>query len=479
MIERATGTGRDPGLDRAGSPDRAVGISRSLGASRRVGVEQWDILDESELREYQVAGSKWLRSMSACLLADEMGTGKTAQMLRALRRHDRVIVVCPASVLLAWVKQVVRWRPEFRITIREALRKPDEGEIVAVSQDSLPEAPAGSRVLLSDSLSDVTLIVDECHGFKSYRAQRTKRLRKLAAQCGRVWGATATPMLGSPEDLWGVLSSLKLAGIFDGWEEFVSLCAGKKRYMRDRKTGALREIGHVWGTISPEVGERLRKVMLRRTVAEVLPELPPKRYVDVPVPAPDDLREFLDSVKAGWDAVEDGDLPPFELLSEARAALARSRIPAALEYVRETAEAMPLLVFSSHVDPILAMKAIPNTGCITGQTSLADRNHLIDMFQAGMLRVLALTIDAGGVGLTLTAAGGVVFIDRDYTPALNSQAEGRAVRFGQEHQSVLIARLVSDHPLDERMNEILDEKQRLISAAIDAPVRVRWLEGQD
>src|SRR4029077_614532 len=173
--------------------------------------------------------------------------------------------------------------------------------------------------------------------------------RRLRAHGRSCWGLSARPMLGNPEDLWGVLFSLNLTHIFPGGrKEFIELCGGKPRFCRVR--GQLRRIGFEWGEISPEVRERLKTVMLRRLADDVLDDLPEKQEIDIPVECPADLRPFLTKVKEAWDEVGANDMPPFELLSEAMAALARSKIVAAREHVDNMASSeMPLLVFSAHV----------------------------------------------------------------------------------------------------------------------------------
>lgn len=443
------------------APVRAVRCDRIV-RTRAVSAEP----DLSELKQYQAVGVITLRKHKHFLLADEPAVGKTVQALRALEQRPRALVVAPASAAITWRDEVKRWRSDLHLTIGEELRRPDENEVLFISRDSLPEPPRGSTKLVQEPMRDVTLILDECHGFKSSRAQRTRRVRRLMWQCGRTWGLTGTPMPGRPEDLWGLLCSLGLdAQVFPGgWEEFVILCNGKRRFIRDkRQFGALRAIGYEWGTISPEVGQRLSRVMLRRTRVEVLPELPPCQRIYVPVATPEIL-PLLDDAQAKWDALGLGpkDIPPLEMFSSCRAALARARISAAVEWADNNAQAsVPLLVFSDHIEPILAMQKLDGAGVFTGATPVKERTALVDAFKAGKLRLLAMTIDTGGASLNLQEAGAILFIDRAWVPGDNKQAELRAARPGSKFAEVLVAIMMSDHPLDRRLQEILDEKQRM------------------
>jgi SNF2 family DNA or RNA helicase len=390
---------------------------------------------------YQVTGSRFLREHDRCLLADEMGVGKSVQALRALERSARAIVVCPMSVCIAWRKQRDLWRPDLSFSMGR-LRRPRAGELVVLSGDSLPEPRRGSSSLSTESLRGVTVIIDEAHMFKSDGAARTERLRMLTRQVDRVWALDGTPMLGVPLDLYGVLESIGVESIYPSRDAFIAACGGRR--VRGRGEEAWE-----WGDVSPEVRAALAPVMLRRTRKEVLPHLPERQYVDVPIPAPDELRTYTDAARA-------------------RRKLAESRIPAALDWAQNCASSIPCLVFSAHREPVIAVGTLERAGYFTGTTPLPERARLVDAFQRGDLRILGITLDAGGAGLTLTAAGAVLFVDRDFTPSVNEQAESRPLRPGQAHQSILIARMMCDHPLDVRREAALVEKARLIGAIVGA-----------
>ena len=106
---------------------------------------------------------------------------------------------------------------------------------------------------------------------------------------------------------------------------------------------------------------------------------------------------------------------------------------------------------------------------ITGDTPVDERTAIVEAFQAGELRGVAGTIQAMGVGITLTRSHTVLFVDLDWTPALNSQMEDRVCRIGQT-RGVHIVRLECNHPLDQRVNTLLLAKQALIEASVDETI---------
>lgn len=436
-------------------PDELLAIAAHGTADQREAVER---AERVGLYPFQREGVRWLAGRERALLADDMGLGKTVQALCAINGSDRVIVVAPASVKRVWRDEAARWRPDYRATIvdgKGALREPAPGEIVIVSTVTVAtSAPVDCDVL----------IVDEAHVAKSHKAKRTQALRELGRKhAKRVWYLTGTPLLGRALDLWGTLSSLGAErDVFGGWMGFCRVFNGSK----NRWGGWIFE-----GPSGPEAAERLRRVMLRRTKIEVLPDLPRKTYraIEVDAKLTKRQRAQLDKIEQATQRLLDaGVLPGFEQLSAARALLAKGKIPAVLEIV-ETAEAeeQPLVVFSAHRAPVDALRERAGWAVITGDASADDRAAAVRRFQAGELKGIALTIAAGGVGLTLTRGSRVVFVDLDWTPALNLQAEDRVCRIGQTASAIQIDRLVADHALDARLSQVLADKTRLIAAAIE------------
>jgi superfamily II DNA or RNA helicase len=148
-----------------------------------------------------------------------------------------------------------------------------------------------------------------------------------------------------------------------------------------------------------------------------------------------------------------------------------------LEWVEPYEDAgEPVVVFSAHRAPIDALGAREGWATITGDTPAAKRTEIVARFQAGELKGVACTIMAAGTGLTLTRACTCLFVDLDWTPALNVQAQDRLHRIGQTAQSVLYVRMVSDHPLDLHIQALIAKKMEMIAGAIERLVKVAPVE---
>lgn len=415
-------------------------------------------------------------------------THNTVQALRALSTSDGALVVCPSAVKYNWKKEIQQWVPNFTATVLDTktikdngLTPPKAGEIFIVNFEALPKSLLEYkdwRVVeqyrqTANVWSATTLIVDEAHRAKNTKSQVHAKVAFLAQVCRRTWLLTGTPLMNRATDLWGVLRAGNLAGTVFG--------RGKYGYERFQELFQARQTrwGVEYGLALPEVAERLRRVMLRRTKAEVLPDLPSKSYQTLSVNGMSvALKAALDKAWAEFaDQIEAGELPPFEQFSGLRARLAEERIPAVLDLVADYEEQdVPLLVFSAHKAPVEAVAQREGWACITGDTAPEDRTEIVRAFQAGALRGVALTIQAGGVGLTLTRAATVLFVDLDWTPALNAQAEDRVCRIGQKASAIRIIRMVSTHELDVHVLNLLAKKIDLITSAIESRIQVQGQE---
>jgi len=447
------------------------------------------------LYPFQRKGVAWLASRQKALLADEMGLGKTVQALISIPDGRAVLIVCPAGAKGVWLREAKKWRPEFKVNVlsgRKSFRWPECGEILVTNYDILPANPnpkkskrdpwaelaSGKKTTVQQKANapeQCILIADEAHKLKNPKSKQTDNFRYLSdgvrGNDGSVWILTATPLLNRPQELWSVLQAADLAReAFGSWNRFVEMFEGRPGYWG----------GYDWGKPKPEAGTALAKVMLRRLRTEVLPDLPVKRWEDISCELDRDTATECDLLlekleENGWDLddiLDEGQKILFEDISRIRSLLAHAKIPAMMDIVEEFEEnEEPLIVFSFHRAPIDELGKREGwetiTGDLTGESGRVKRDRIVADFQAGKLKGIAATIQAGGTAITLTRSAYELFVDLAWTPALNAQAEDRAVRIGQT-RGVLIKRLIGNHALDRRVSELLLKKQGMINASIEA-----------
>ena len=252
-----------------------------------------------------------------------------------------------------------------------------------------------------------------------------------------------------------------------------------------------------------ELNEKLRATCyVRRNKKDVLTELPPKQRAEVPVQisnraeytrAEHELiawlrdraqqdKNFLASIrdlpeeeqKARKEARADDvaqktqraeQLVKIEALKQVAA---RGKLEAAKEWIEsflETGE--KLVIFAWHREIVNALAEMFSCDSITGETSLEKRQAAVDRFQSDPnCRVIALNVQAGGVGLTLTAASNVIFLELGWTPAVMDQATDRVHRIGQTN-SVTAWYLLAEQTIDEDISELIESKRQIVNAATD------------
>ena len=456
---------------------------------------------ELGLFQYQLKGVEFLSLHNRALLADEQGLGKTVQALVAAPSNGRVLIVSPAAVKYNWLSEAERWRGgDFKnieiVQKRTDFRLPERGEILIMTYDVLlytlfneqqvddeededdEDGKEERNIVLemfgADAVSEITLILDEAHLVKNFRTSRSKRVSALTPHVQNVWALTGTPLANHPPDLFGVLcaANMNVLGSWTTFKKLFGVTVGEYQQLE-------------FGTPSTDVRSRLKNVMLRRLKKDVLKDLPPKIYKDIHVveikrDISARLRETLlqssncDDEDAAIDrTIEalalDGSTTKVAELAKIRAILAECRIPAMLEIVEsyESSET-PLLVFSAHRKPIETLSGRDRWGIITGDTPAKQRSEIVQRFQDGELLGVALTIQAGGVGLTLSRASNILFVDLDWTPAMNIQAEDRAHRIGSSTDTnLLIMTMCSRHPVDVHIHNLIQKKMEIIEATLN------------
>jgi SWI/SNF-related matrix-associated actin-dependent regulator 1 of chromatin subfamily A len=423
-----------------------------------------------ELYPYQKKGVMFLQGRQSALLFDEMGLGKTVQAIKASNWNKPVLVVCPAFLKFNWEKELKLWGYPHPVTVikkKRDYRKPIGQEAVVVSYSMLPP-------YVNKMETGTTLIADEAHCVKNYKAQRTKRFRSLSSATmkakGRVWAMTGTPLMNKPNEMWGLLKSIGLAyEAYGDWENFVRLFNGRKN----------RWNGWDWGTPREGAGEGLKKVGLGRRKRTVLPDLPNKthRFLDVKVnrSVKSMCDEVLSELQSHGISLEDitashkaaGLRIQFENIARIRKAVADAKIPKMLEYVSLFEETYtPLVVFAQHRAPIDALASREGWATITGDTPQQKRQEYVQMFQEGKLKGIAGTIGAMSTGLTLTHASNMMFVDMSWVPGDNLQAEDRICRIGQKSACQYLI-LTADHPMDELVNTALVRKADILANSVD------------
>ncbi len=442
--------------DYYGLLSQVVGLGGDVAASEgflpadiveRVGGQQLDtsrLSDSLRLRGYQSFGARFALVQRRVVLGDEMGLGKTVQAIAtmahlAARGSTHFLVVCPASVLINWAREVARHSDLPVISLhgngraRAEGRWRDKGGVGVVTFGSLgaltlpPPRPA-------------LLVVDEAHYVKNPDAKRSQAVNRIAAESDRVLFLTGTPMENRIDEFRALIEHLR--------PEIAA------------------DMGPEHAAISVEAFRRAAApVYLRRNQPDVLTELPELVQVD-------EWEEFgAEDAAAYRVAVRDGN---FMAMRRAAFAVRRpqdsAKLTRLLEIAQEALAAKRKVVVFSYFRDVLAVVGAAlgadARGPITGSTPVADRQRIVDEFTASPKpAVLVCQIEAAGVGVNIQAASVVILCEPQVKPSIEAQAIARAHRMGQV-RTVQVHRLLIADSVDERMIEILGSKAQLFDAYV-------------
>lgn len=424
-----------------------------------------------KLFPFQAAGVAFLEASGGrALIGDEMGTGKTIQTAAflAYRKDLRpAVVVVPAVVSTNWVKELEAWTEgESVYRVKNGKDEAPEGtSIVVVTYDLVKQKKSkedGTKeVAARDDLKSFNpkcVIADECHYLKNEKAQRTIAFLELAnhKSVESVVMLSGTPIVNRPKEFYTALSLLR-PDEFNSWFKFTErYCGGHYTDWGYKADGV---------TNTEELASRLKDCMIRRLKADVLEDLPAKLRGRVSV---DIASKARTAYKKALNAAD----TTLTKITAGRHALGLAKIAPALELVKDYADQnKPLLLFAHHKDVLDGLceglnKEGLSYGRIDGSVNHERRGQLVDNFQAGQLDAMVLSVKAAGVGITLTKATDVLFVERSWTPADEEQAEDRAHRIGQTG-SVTVRYLVVPGTLDEDMDDLIESKRTVLHAVLN------------
>lgn len=412
-----------------------------------------------DLYKYQQVGVNFLTSKKRALLADAMGVGKSAQALRAINYLYAYpcLVLCPASLKINWEREIEKWVPGKTVSVINRVTDFKETDFVVINYDRITK-----NLEALGEYQFVGMIADESHMLKNYMAKRTKTAKVIAKDIPVKFLLTGTPVLNHPVDL---ISQLQILGRLDelgGWIGFTN------KYL----------VKSYWGGFDKkkaknldELKTRLELFMLRRTKEEVLPELPGKQHITIPVVISNikDYKTVSNALVTEYKLQGMNEAIALTKLTSLRKLAAMGKVKASIEWIESFVESdEKLVVFAHHRDVIRGVKeglSFP-VDTITGSTPMEERQRAVDAFQNNPeSKVLILNIQAGGVGLTLTAASHVLFIELPWVPAILDQAIDRTHRIGQK-KNVTIYYMMGEKTIDWAIYGTLKDKRLLVSQVI-------------
>jgi SNF2 family DNA or RNA helicase len=402
-----------------------------------------------ELRRYQEWGVKYILHQERVLLGDEMGLGKTIQAIASMvslknTGATHFVVVCPASVLANWCREIRKMSKLSVVKIHGAGRKAALESWKKTGGVAVTTYETTGFFKLEDDFKFSMLVVDEAHYIKNPDAKRTKNVTNISYHAERILFMTGTALENRVEEMISLIKVLQphIASKVHGMEFLSS---------------------------APQFREAVAPVYYRRKREDVLTELP-------------DLIETQEW--CSMNAIEEQAYEESVLGSNFMAARRvswnvddlkdSSKATRLMEIINEaTEEGRKVIVFSFFLDTIRKITNHLGHQCygpINGSISPQRRQEIIDEFDTAPAgSVLAAQIQAGGTGLNIQSASVVIICEPQFKPSIENQAISRAYRMGQT-RNVLVYRLLCENSVDEKITDLLATKQEIFDAFADESV---------
>jgi SNF2 family DNA or RNA helicase len=468
---------------------------------------------QGKLRDYQKRGVSWLGyleslGLNGCL-ADDMGLGKSAQVIARLLQEREVLanskgteiekenaiapavlptlLIAPTSVVGNWQKEIEKFAPELRSIVHHGPhRLQDPKKLKAALEDcdvfitSFTLARKDEKLLGSAAWH--RLVIDEAQNIKNPKAAQTKAILKLPAN--HRLALTGTPVENRLLDLWSIFNFLN-PGYLGKETQFRKLFEIPIQKNSDRaQSVALKKL------VEPFI---LRRVKTDKSIIQDLPDkVEQKLYCNLTREQASLYEAIVKQVEQKIDGVEGIERkgmilatlmklkqvcnhPRQFLQDESEFTPDRShKLKRLIEMMEEVkAEGESLLVFTqftelgSALEKYLKQTLNYNTYYLHGGTSIQKRQRMISEFQdpESEPSVFILSLKAGGVGITLTKANHVFHFDRWWNPAVEDQATDRAFRIGQE-KNVFVHKFVAIGTLEEKIDRMIEDKKKLAGSII-------------
>ncbi len=407
------------------------------------------------LRKYQEWGVKYILHQGKALLGDEMGLGKTVQAIASMvslrnTGATHFMVVCPASVLTNWCREIAKHSKLKYIKIHGAGKGMAFKTWLRIGGVAITNYESLSDFEYDDDFRFSMLVADEAHYLKNANSRRSVNARKLAAHADRLLFMTGTALENKVDEMISLIDVLN-PGIARAVEPIAFM------------------------STAPAFRQKVAPVYYRRKREDVLTELPDKIEMEEWCTlGTEEMRNYENDLltshymtarRLSWN-IED---------------LSKSAKATRLKEIVEEAEdeGRKVLVFSFFLDTLYKIHDFLRGKClnpITGKVNPNRRQEILDEFEkAEPGSVLLAQISSGGTGLNIQAASVVVICEPQLKPSIENQAISRAYRMGQTRK-VLVYRLLAENTIDERITNLLKAKQEIFDAYADKSVAAEKCE---
>jgi len=459
------------------------------------------------LFHFQEGGVAYMMQKRRCISGDDMGMGKTSQAIAALHGlHAKgevvypALVVCPSSVKINWQREFATVSGAKAIVLTDSIKntfpeyyRAGMAQIFIVNYESLKKyfvdhiddpginEETGKKKKLTIKHFHFkekylnffkTIVADEAHRLKSLATITTKIVKGISVGKENILLLTGTPVINKPQDLVALLGIMDHMKTLGGYQHFMKhYCGGP------REASNLQELNY---NLNKHCFYRRNK-----TDKDIIQDLPDKMrqkiICQLSKEARKEYNDARDNVAAYLAKYRNATTHEIEKSMNAEVLMqigvlknisARGKLKDVFDFIHDTlASGQKLVVFASLTEIITAVqKEFPHSVRITGQDDTNQKQAAIDRFQTDPeMKLIVCNLKAAGVGVTLTAASNVAFIEQGWHSAIMDQAEDRCFRIGQKN-NVMCSYFLGEDTIDEDIYDLIQEKREIantVSGAVD------------
>ncbi len=440
------------------------------------------------LRNYQVTGFKWLRTLAdnylGGILADDMGLGKTLQAIvymasiKKLNPNSHFLIVCPSSLIYNWQDEIENFAPEL---ITEVITgNPKERQDLIESYTSkdvlITSYPLIRRDIQHYEVIDFhTVFIDEAQFIKNADSLNAKSVKLIKA--AHRFALTGTPIENSLSELWSIFDFI-MPDYLLTHNKFVNQF--EKPIMKEQE-GILEDLN-----------KRISPFILRRMKKDVLHELPEKVETKMLTDMEEEQKKvylsYMENIKSELNnevGMEKNKIKILAALTRLRQICCHpgtfienytggsGKLELLLEIITDAiSNEHRILIFSQFTSMLaIIQKELKKAGIegfyLEGTTKIQDRNEYVKRFNQGEGDVFLISLKAGGTGLNLVGADTVIHYDPWWNPAVEEQATDRAYRIGQVN-SVHVIKLITKGTIEEKIYKLQLKKKDLSNSVIQS-----------
>ena len=445
---------------------------------------------KANLRRYQQAGYKWLKTLDEYklggILADDMGLGKTVQLLALILSYIEnnvdykpTLVICPSSLTLNWSNEIKKFAPDLNVLVvsgtsserKKKITKINNYHIIISSYDSLKR----DIEEYENSKCDFKYVIaDEAQYIKNNNTQNFKAIKKVKSEIR--YALTGTPIENSLSELWSIFDFIMPEYLFS-YRKFKEVY--EIPIVRDEDIYSIEKLKLL-----------IEPFILRRVKSEVLTELPDKTITILNNEMDEEQAKIYMSymLKARKEVEQEISTNGFEksqmkilaILMRLRQICCHpslfidnykgesSKLNQCVEIVKDAIQGgHKILLFSGYTSMFsIIEKELEKEGInflkLTGQTKVGERIKLVDEFNENQnIKVFLISLKAGGTGLNLIGADMVIHYDPWWNISTENQATDRSYRIGQK-KNVQVYKLITKKSIEEKIYELQQKKSKLI-----------------